>query len=810
MKLKQEGAIIFIVIFLAGLTIPDFSFAQYSKFAPGTSITIGEFVYEDDLTPSTDNCTLTVKTPAGVTEVNAVTMSENADGWHYHTFTPTSVTGIWPAVMTCDDGAGDIVKADKTFEIGLNAVDNAGIAGSVWDYGTRTLTSFGSLVSDIWGAGTRTMTSIGSLAADIWNDGFAPTRRLTDGDLTGGGTLSTETFVTTAIDTSTSGIIDEVIENRTLIESLNNISAADVWSAGTRTLTGDVTVSAASRQAIWDTAVADLSTSGSIGKLVADNLDAAVSTRGTSNLTAADVWASATRTLSDYSTTSIATAVWANAGRTLTNYGNDITAVEVWDVLTSTINTADSIGSLLTTNIDGSISEVLTEIIEAQGLISALSTVSAADIWAYSGRSLDTDVNLSSASQLEIWEVGTASLTQAGSVGKLIADNLNATISSRGTSNLTAADVWNAGSRSLTDYSTSSIATAVWANAARTLTNYGNDITAAEVWDVLSSSLTTIDSIGEQLATNMDVAVSTRASLTAQQSGWTIIMSDVDRQMATKVYRAKISTLNYQSQPTASFAAPTITIYDADRNQVVTDASMTSLSTGVYEYTYTIAGGAEQGLWESVVSTQVESGKTLTTNDYWEVTSSPAQVLINEISDLTIPSIAANITITNEGLSGYEYQYEWCVVDDASNPCGGGNDTYHATAAKFINPGEDFNTTLTATVPDEGSYLFKLVVYFGNDNSKASRTFTAESGGVTPPTSGGGGGGGGSVVTPPVTRTCNGADFNGDSLVNSVDFSILLAFWKTTSPFKNPCADINSDSQVDSVDFSILLYQWGK
>lgn len=87
-------------------------------------------------------------------------------------------------------------------------------------------------------------------------------------------------------------------------------------------------------------------------------------------------------------------------------------------------------------------------------------------------------------------------------------DNINATISSRSTSTLTAADVWLAATRTLTDYTTSTIALAVWSNATRTLTNYGNDITAANVWDVLSASLTTVDSIGKQLATNVDTTVS--------------------------------------------------------------------------------------------------------------------------------------------------------------------------------------------------------------------------------------------------------------------------------------------------------------
>jgi hypothetical protein len=54
-------------------------------------------------------------------------------------------------------------------------------AQQVWEYATRTLSSFGTLVADIWGAGTRTLTSFGSLAADataaVW---ASVTRSLTD------------------------------------------------------------------------------------------------------------------------------------------------------------------------------------------------------------------------------------------------------------------------------------------------------------------------------------------------------------------------------------------------------------------------------------------------------------------------------------------------------------------------------------------------------------------------------------------------------------------------------------------------------
>lgn len=53
-------------------------------------------------------------------------------------------------------------------------------AADIWSAGTRTLTSFGTLVSDIWSAGTRTLTGFGTLASDVW---AVATRTVTGGSV---------------------------------------------------------------------------------------------------------------------------------------------------------------------------------------------------------------------------------------------------------------------------------------------------------------------------------------------------------------------------------------------------------------------------------------------------------------------------------------------------------------------------------------------------------------------------------------------------------------------------------------------------
>ncbi len=347
----------------------------------------------------------------------------------------------------------------------------------------------------------------------------------------------------------------------------------------------------------------------------------------------------------------------------------------------------------------------------------------------------------------------------------------------------------------------SSIPSLVWTSGTRTLTSMSS--VAADVWSATSRTLT---------------------SLTlSSQSPWTVSTSDFGTINAGENYLANVTTV-YNGTLTDSANLPVVTIYDPGRNVVVNGASMTRTATGTYSYSYATAPSATEGTWESVFSATVESGKTLPGNDYWQVAASPPQVIINSISDTEIPTVAANVTITNEGLTGYEYQYEWCVVSDINNTCGDGDDVFNAVAAKYINPGEDFNTTLTATVPSVGNYYFKVIAYYGTDNSGASRSFTAtqasngEGGGAGGSgESGGSGGSGGSSGSPsqpapviPVPGQCSRADFNCDGKVNSIDFSILLYFWKSKPPFSNKYVDINKDAKIDSVDFSIMLFEWSK
>ncbi len=238
-----------------------------------------------------------------------------------------------------------------------------------------------------------------------------------------------------------------------------------------------------------------------------------------------------------------------------------------------------------------------------------------------------------------------------------------------------------------------------------------------------------VDSIVSTLntvSTNLDSASTAISNIrTSQQKEYKVTLSDVSEIQTGNTYRTKLTILDFESNPVDASTTPSIVIYDATRAEAQASTPMTRLSTGVYEYTSAISASATTGLWESVVNVDVSGTADIVRNDYWQVVGAPAQVVINSMSDLTVPTISANTTITNEGNGPFEYQYEWCVVQTEENQCGGGDDIYYASAAKLIGTGQNFVTDLTATVPLVGSYFFKVVVYYGAEASGASRSFTA-------------------------------------------------------------------------------------
>ena len=356
----------------------------------------------------------------------------------------------------------------------------------------------------------------------------------------------------------------------------------------------------------------------------------------------------------------------------------------------------------------------------------------------------------------------------------------------------------------------------IWSFSSRTLTSFGTLVadTAAAVWTSVSRTLTGAGLDSGTLATQSYIDTATSTLAAKIESGWTVTLSDFGETTVNTAYEAKLQVVNYATVPTDADYLQTVVIIDSVGTVQVPAGVMTKDSNGTYSYSYSIDGSSVGGVWETVVSVIV-NGETVKVNDYWSLSSSPADVAIIEITDRIIPTITASVRIDNMGTSASDFYYVYCIVSSENNLCGGADDVDSASDTAYINAGSFVNLSLTLDeVPTAGTYSFKVKARALAESNWAASTeqFTAESGTGTPPAGGGGGGGGATIITAPTVTddSDNRADFNGDGKVNSIDFSILLFFWKTLPPFANTRVDVNKDNKVDSVDFSILLYQWNK
>ncbi len=222
----------------------------------------------------------------------------------------------------------------------------------------------------------------------------------------------------------------------------------------------------------------------------------------------------------------------------------------IWDALTSALTTVGSIGKLLVTNIDATISS-RTKPADTQAAVTNVTNLAnaptAGDFTAAMKTSLNAatpTVTLSAAAVQAVWDALTSALSTVGSIGKLLVDNVNATISSRlasasislsagavtvGTNNdkagyaLTAAyDAAKTAAQpgdamALTSGERTTLAGVIWANATRTLTSFGTLVAdvATAVWGAATRTLTAFGftvttDVSSLVTANLDATVSSR------------------------------------------------------------------------------------------------------------------------------------------------------------------------------------------------------------------------------------------------------------------------------------------------------------
>ncbi len=380
-----------------------------------------------------------------------------------------------------------------------------------------------------------------------------------------------------------------------------------------------------------------------------------------------------------------------------------------------------------------------------------------------------------------IKEVVDASLTVAtSSLAAVINVNTNAAVLSASSSLFSTlpATIWSFSGRTLTSFGTlvADTATAVWTSITRTLTganlNSGSLATLSDVQTATSSLASAITAGTNAVNSNTNAQILSASSSLATEiaKGWAVTLSDFGATTVNTAYKAKLQVLNYAAIPTDADFLPTVVITDSAGTVQVPAGVMTKDSNGTYSYSYSVGGSPVGGVWETVVSVVI-NGETVRVNDYWSISSSPADVNITAITDKVIPTITASVRIDNMGTSASDFYYVYCIVNSENNLCGGNDDIDSGSATVYIGAGGFTNLSLTLDeVSAVGTYWFKVKARALAETNWAASTeqFTAEPVTIPPPGNppGGGGGGGGGGSIPPSSQTT--VIFSGRAYPHSV------------------------------------------
>jgi hypothetical protein len=106
-RLTRNYKVIFgLAIMLASFVFIHAAKAAYNIYAPGDTITLGEFVYDDNGNATTSNCTISIYDDTNnahnpIAFNITMSTSTNGDGWHFYSTTTLTSVGIYPSMMTC-------------------------------------------------------------------------------------------------------------------------------------------------------------------------------------------------------------------------------------------------------------------------------------------------------------------------------------------------------------------------------------------------------------------------------------------------------------------------------------------------------------------------------------------------------------------------------------------------------------------------------------------------------------------------------------------------------------------------------------
>jgi hypothetical protein len=599
---------------------------------------------------STDISTYATAGTAG-SQLNLAALPSGAgvtagDVWDYASRTITG--GV---IDTNNDKSGYSLSASQAFDLTGNITGNlsgsvgsvtnpvdittnsmSGTAGSVWDYVTRTLTSGSGLTAgDVWTYATRDIT--GGTVDNVTNDVNISTSSMSG---------IANTVWSTDVSGFTSPSAGYDLSNAT---AGGGITAGDVWSYSTRTITGGI---------------ADTVTTVVDGVTVTANNDKtgyALSSTQTFDLTGnitGNLSGSVGSVTSDVPVdeAAISADVWSYVTRTLTS-GSGISAYDVWN-FDPTAMTVPQAGAILT-DIQTDTNQIQTDISNVPNNVwssdvsgyltpgeagfelsqaAAGSGLTAGDVWSYATRTttggvVDTNndktgYSLSSTQTFDV--TGNITGNISGSVGSVTNPVDITTNAMSGT----AGSVWNYVTRTLTSGGAGITAGDVWSYVLSntdsaeanlvTAASGGAGITAGDVWTYATREIT-----GGVIDTNndkTDYALST-AGVNAVQSGLSTVTTaqvgqEVDASLLdvglTSVVTGRIDAAVSSRLATSSYVTPPTTAAIATSVWTAATRTLTSGAgaTAGDVWTYNIAGITSSGSAGAQLNDASVSGSVVT------------------------------------------------------------------------------------------------------------------------------------------------------------------------------------------------------
>ncbi len=210
-----------------------------------------------------------------------------------------------------------------------------------------------------------------------------------------------------------------------------------------------------------------------------------------------------------------------------------------------------------------------------------------------------------------------------------------------------------------------------------------------------------------------------------------------DEVVADKQYRTKLWIFDVNGNPINADSTPKVTLYDANRNLVVTDASMTFESTGIYYYNYTTSSGQIEGDWETIVNVTV-NGVTIYPSEFWDLVGGIFDVRDIVIDNSAVNALQISVTTENKGGAAKDLTLQWKLTrTDTDEELDMGADTF------AVNAFSERVWTIYPTTSYVGPVkILFLGTYSGTEKAGAFKLFSTTSAVIAPAPSAPAGAGG--------------------------------------------------------------------